>query len=252
MGAMTSETIEITMADGTAEAYLTRPDHGEHPAVLLYPDAIGLRPRIEEMADRIAGWGYVVLAPNIFYRSGRAAELRPDVDLSVAALREAWFATVRPRMEALTTALSRSDLDRYLSTLADLPGVAPGGVGVVGYCMGGRLSLLAAADRPDVVVAAGAFHPGGLVTDAEDSVHRRVGSVRAEVLLGHAKDDGSNPPAAIAALDQALAAAGVSSTSAVYDAVHGYSMSDTAAYDEAAAERHFRELEVLFAGTLGR
>ena len=56
-------TLEIGTPDGPAEAYLARPDDDGHPGVLLYVDAIGLRPRIEEMADRIASWGYVVLAP---------------------------------------------------------------------------------------------------------------------------------------------------------------------------------------------
>lgn len=247
---MSSETIEITTADGVAEAYVSRPGEGEHPGVLLHVDAIGLRPRIEEMADRVAGWGYVVLAPNIFYRFGRAAELRPDVDLSVAANRESFFARARPRIQALTATQSRADLAAYLATLLQLPGVRSGDVGVFGYCMGGRLALQAAADRPDLVAAAGAFHAGGLVTDAEDSVHRRVGSIRAEVLLGHAKDDGSNTAESIATLDAALADAGVRSTSAVYDATHGYSMSDTAAYDEAATERHFTELEALLGRAL--
>jgi hypothetical protein len=66
---MNSETIDVQTPDGTADCYLTRPsDDGPHPAVLLMIDAIGLRPRIEEMADRIARGGYVVLAPNVFYR----------------------------------------------------------------------------------------------------------------------------------------------------------------------------------------
>ena len=51
------------------------------PGVLFYIDAIGLRPQIEKMADRIASWGYVVLAPNVFYRDGSAAELAPKEDL---------------------------------------------------------------------------------------------------------------------------------------------------------------------------
>ena len=62
------------MPDGTAEAYLT----GTGPGVLFFIDAIGLRPQIAQMADRIAAWGYTVLAPNTLYRSGTAAETSPD------------------------------------------------------------------------------------------------------------------------------------------------------------------------------
>jgi carboxymethylenebutenolidase len=61
-------TLEIPTPEGPAEAYLTRPDDDEHPGVLFFGDAIGLRPRIEEMADRIASWGYVVLVPHVFHR----------------------------------------------------------------------------------------------------------------------------------------------------------------------------------------
>ena len=69
---MSSETIEIKTQDGTADAYLSKPDDGApHPGVLLLMDAFGVRPQIEQMADRIASQGYTVLAPNLFYRGGR-------------------------------------------------------------------------------------------------------------------------------------------------------------------------------------
>src|SRR5205807_9878177 len=74
--AMRSSTVDIRTPDGVADAYLTRPDEGErHPGVLFLMDAFGLRPRIEEMADRIAERGYAVLAPNVFFRAGRAPVL---------------------------------------------------------------------------------------------------------------------------------------------------------------------------------
>ena len=251
MRTMTSQTIEITMPDGVAEAYLSAPDGGRHPAVLCYVDGIGLRPRIEEMADRIAGWGYVVLAPNVFYRLGRAADLRPTADLSVPANREAFFASAGSRIAGHTTQQATADLDAYLDLLLSRPEVAPGAVGVTGYCMGGRLSLLAAAARPDVVAAAGAFHAGGLVTDAADGPHRRIGTARAEVFAAHAAHDPSNPPEAIAAFEQAMSDAGLTYTSEVFaGAPHGFTMSDTSAYDEQAAERHFRELRSLLDRTL--
>ena len=80
------ETTEVQAADGAAEAYLAgKPGD---PGVLFYIDAIGLRPQIEDMADRIASWGYVVLAPNVFYRDGAAADLAPKKDLREPGARE--------------------------------------------------------------------------------------------------------------------------------------------------------------------
>lgn len=248
---MTGETIEISTPDGIAEAYVARPDAGDHPGVLFYIDAIGLRPSIEEMADRIASWGYVVLAPNVFYREGTAEELAPTTDLTVAEHREAFFAGgVMARVARHTAAQARVDLDAYVTALQTHSGMT-GDLGVTGYCMGGRLALRAAASRPDVVAAAAAFHTGGLVTDAPDSVHRVLQGARAEIVAGHADNDGSNTPEQIVALDVALAAAGLTFTTAVYaGALHGYTMSDTSAFDAAAFERHFQELEDLFDRTL--
>lgn len=248
---MAGPTIEITTPDGVAEAYVSRPDDGAHPGVLFYIDAIGLRPRIEEMADRIASWGYVVLAPNVFYRDGTAADIAPTTDLTIPGNRDAHFQAVMPLVGAHTPAHARMDADAYIDTLLGLPGVSGRQIGVIGYCMGGRLAVRAAATRPDEVVAVGAFHMGGAVTDAEDSPHRVLGSARAELFVGHADNDRSNPPEAILALEAALDEAGLTYTSEVFeDAAHGYTMADTSMYDEAAAERHFREFEALLGRTL--
>ncbi|MGW0178855.1 dienelactone hydrolase family protein [Nocardia sp. NPDC003345] len=242
-------TIEISLSGGTAEAYAA----GEvGPGVLLYPDAIGLRPQIEQIADRIAGWGYVVLAPNIFWRSGRAADLAPTTDLRDPANRAAFFAGgVGARMAALTPEVLRADGAVWLDALRGLPGVTDTAAGATGYCFGGRAALALAAHRPAEIAAIGLFHTGGLVTDAPDSPHHDVPRVRAEVLAGHADNDQSSTPEQIEAFDAALAAAGVDHRTAVYpDATHGFTMADTSMYQEAGAERHYLELRELFDRTL--
>lgn len=241
--------IEIAFPGGSAEGYVS----GESgPGVLLFQDAIGLRPQIERMADRIASWGYVVLAPHVFWRDGRAADLAPTVDLRDPASREAFFASgVGERMARLTPDVLQADGDVWLETLHGLPGVSGTAVGATGYCFGGRIALHLAASRPDDIAAIGMFHTGGIVTEDAGSPHTEVPRIRAAVLAGHADNDGSNTPGQIAAFDAALAAAGVDHRTAVYpNALHGYTMSDTAAYQEEAAERHFRELRELFDRTL--
>lgn len=241
--------IEISLPGGSAEGYVSG---ASGPGVLLFQDAIGLRPQIERMADRIASWGYVVLAPHVFWRDGRAADLAPKVDLRDPASRDAFFASgVGERMARLTPEVLRADGDVWLDTLRGLPGLTGSTVGATGYCFGGRIALRLAAHRPDEVAAIGMFHTGGIVTDDPDSPHTEVPRVRAAVLAGHADNDGSNTPEQIAAFDAALESAGVDYRTAVYpDALHGYTMSDTAAYQEEAAERHFRELRELFDRTV--
>lgn len=250
---MISETIEIVVPDGVAEAYVSRPDVQEYPGVLLHVDAIGLRPRIEEMADRIASWGYVVMAPHAFYRDGTAAELAPTVDLRQPGAREDFFGEIMGRVRAHTPDRSDADLDAYIDALLSLEGVVGSAIGFTGYCIGGRMAIRAAGLRPDVIAAAGAFHAAGLVTDDADSPHRLVARANGEILAGHADNDRSNPPEAIAAFEAAMAVAGVAFSSAVYDgAPHGFTMADTSSYDERGSERHFHELEALLGRTLCR
>lgn len=69
--------LDIATRDGTADAYLAHPAAGTGPGVPLFVGAVGLRPRIEDMADRVASWGYVDLTPNVFCRNGIAG-LVPD------------------------------------------------------------------------------------------------------------------------------------------------------------------------------
>jgi carboxymethylenebutenolidase len=210
--------------------------------VLLIIDAIGLRPRIEEMADRIASRGYTVLAPNVFYRAGRAPVL-PLADFTDPDSRASFMQAVRPLMDELTPERIVSDGRAYLDYLADL---APGPAAITGYCMGGRLGWRIAAAYPERVVALGSFHGGGLVTDGPDSPHRSAAELKAELYLGHADQDASMTPDQIATLERALEDAGVRYRSELYTgALHGYTMSDTAVYDAEATERHFRELFAL-------
>jgi carboxymethylenebutenolidase len=242
------ETIEIAAPDGTAEAYLT--GEAGTPGVLLYIDAIGLRPRIEEMADRIASWGYVVLAPNVFYRDGRAADLAPTGDLRDPGRREQFFAAgVMDRVGALTPDRSGPDAEAWVGALTERAGDGP--LGVTGYCMGARLAVRTGGQFPGTVAAVGGFHGGRIVTDAPDSPHLAIAASTAEYAFGHADGDASMPLDQVAALEEVLQAADRPHLNEVYEgAAHGYTMADTSVYDEAATERHFNVLQGLLARTL--
>ena len=212
-------------------------------------DAFGLRPAIAEMADRIAADGYVVLAPNVLYRAGRAPVL-PVPDMADPEQRTSFLEAVRSLMGQLTPERLAADSAAYLDYLGEV--ASPGPVAITGYCMGGRVGWRIAAAHPDRVAALAAFHPGGLVTDAPDSPHRSAADVKAELYFGFADQDPSMSADQIAALERTLEKSGARYRSEVYDgARHGYTMADQAVYDEAAAERHFRELRALLERTLG-
>src|SRR4051812_48460327 len=246
--AMPGEHIDIATSDGIADAYLSRPDDQRHPGVLLLMDAFGLRPQIEKMADRIASHGFTVLAPNLFYRAGRSPVV--DLDgLDDAERRGAIFEKVMPLVGGLTAERVASDSSAYLQTLAEH---SDGPVAITGYCMGGRVGWRIATAHPQRVAALAGFHTGGLVTEEPDSPHRSASELQAEVFLGHADNDRSMTPEHIATVESALEDAGVTYRSELFaGAAHGYTMADTPAYDQAAAERHFTELFALLERTIG-
>jgi len=245
--------IEIPAAEGTAEALVARPSTatGPLPGVIFYMDAFGLRPRIQEMTQRIADWGYVVLAPNVFYREGSIAELAPAMDMSTQEGREAAGNAAFPRVGRLTPDKALPDIDAWVSAMAGLDGVAAGPVGTTGYCMGARLAVRTATSHPEAVAACGGFHGGGLATDEPDSPHLKLGNARARFVFGHADHDRSMAPDAVARLGEALQAAGLQASNEIYaGAPHGYTMADTSAFDPEATERHFQELRALLDATL--
>lgn len=237
-----AETIEIQTPDGPAEALLAG-ERGK-PGVLFYMDAIGLRPQIEDMVERIASWGYVVLAPNVFHREGRAADLAPEADLRDPETRESFMPVAMARVRALSPELAERDAEAWVRTLEEYAGDGP--IGVTGYCMGARLAVRTAGWYPGTVAAVGGWHGGGLVTDEPDSPHLALSSSTAEFVFGHADQDRSMPLEAVERLEQALQEADRPHVNEVYaGAAHGYTMADTSAYDHAAAERHYAGLKAL-------
>ncbi|MFJ9470817.1 dienelactone hydrolase family protein [Streptomyces caniferus] len=237
--------LDIPTPDGIADAYLAHPDDGEpHPGVLMYMDAYGLRPSLEELARHLAGHGYTVLVPNVLYRSGRAplVELPDHIGPSQ---RPEIFEQLLPIMRALTPDLAMRDAGGYLDWLAASPLVTDGPVGTTGYCMGGALAIRTAAAHPDRIGAAASFHAG------LDDPQTLVGGITAPLYFGHADQDHSMPPEQITILEQALDTAGVRYRSELYEgAHHGYTQADTAAYNAEADARHWRNLLELFGQNL--
>jgi carboxymethylenebutenolidase len=246
MAAVRGTSVDIPTQDGVADAYLTHPDDSSpHPAVLLYMDAFGLRPHLKKMADRLARAGYTVLAPNVFYRHGRAPVVElPDVIDPVR--RPEIFERLGPIMNSLTPDLAMRDADAYLRWLTACPLSTDGPVGITGYCMGARLALRTAGTYPERVAAMAGFHGGRLATDSPDSPHLLADRITAELYFGHADQDPSLPPEQINRLDEALTAAGVRHHSEIYPgAHHGFTQADTAAYDSTADKRHWTALLAL-------
>jgi carboxymethylenebutenolidase len=245
---VTAETIDITTADGTADAFFARPDgEGPHPGVILYMDAYGIRPALQDHVKRLARNGYCVLAPNVFYRSRRAPVLDDLEEMMRSEDRSALWAQLRPMIDQVTPEAAHRDSGAWLGFMHAADGVAAGRLGTVGYCMGGRLSLRMAGEYPEAIGAAATFHGGNMATDEEDSPHLSAVKATAELYIGHADNDGSMPPEQMARLTQALAEAHVRHTAELYvGAAHGWTQTDTPAYDELSTDRHWVRLLELF------
>jgi carboxymethylenebutenolidase len=239
---MREEKLQIKTADGVADGFLYAPD-GTSPgrSVLYYPDGIGIRPAFHEMARRLAGEGYTVLLPNIYYRTTAGPVFEMPLDFQDPKTRQ--------RFAELTGPLTPEAMERDALAYLDVLG-RTGRMGVVGYCLTGKMAMRTAAAAPDRVVAAASFHGGGLYTDDAASPHLALPRIKARLYFGHAENDNSMPTEAIAKLDAALAAWGGEYESEIYPARHGWAVPGHDVYDAVQAERHYVKLKALFAETL--
>ena len=233
----------ITTADGSCRITLAVPDGaGPWPAVVMYPDAGGVRPALREMAQRLSALGYVVLLPDVYYRRGEWAPFDMTTVFADDGERRRLFGL----MKSITGEVMEADAGAFFDYLAARPEVSGERFGTTGYCMGGRTSLMVAGRVPDRVAAAMSFHGGGLVSDDDSSPHLLADRIRAAVYVGAAEDDPSYTRAQSQTLDAALSAAGVDHVIEWYPAAHGFAVPDNAPYDASAAQRHWEAMQRFF------
>jgi carboxymethylenebutenolidase len=243
-------TTSIQTRDGQVPTSFFQPalSGGPWPAVLVYMDGRGIRPALFELAERIASAGYFVLLPDLFYRAGPYEAPSAQRFTAEPEFRKHWLATY---MASANPANVRCDTQAFLDFLAAQPEVRSLSIGTTGYCMGGGLSLAAAGNFPDRVIAAASYHGGNLATESADSPHLLASSIRARVYVAGAVEDASFPDEQKERLTLALEQARVDHIVETYPgAKHGWVPADSAVYDPTAAERHYETLLALFDATL--
>ncbi len=246
---MSREQVSIKTGNGDCRAWVFRPEgQGPWPAAIIYMDAPAIRPALFDFGERLAEHGYFTLLPDLFYRDGPYEPMDPSKLFADEAARSALFAKMG---KCVSVEAIRTDTGAFLEFLSGQPDVKGSKVGVTGYCMGARVALVAAAEFPDRILAAGGFHGGHLATDDPASPHLLAPKIKAKVYVGGADQDSGFPPEQKDRLAKALTDAGVDNRVEIYDgAKHGYTMPDLSVYDEPAAERHWREVLSLFDSTL--
>ncbi|MGY6499480.1 MAG: dienelactone hydrolase family protein [Acidimicrobiales bacterium] len=237
---MIERRIEVETDDGSMTTFVVHPEEdGPHPVVLYLMDAPSIRPALMDMASRLASVGYYVMVPFLFYRGSEYREFgQSDEDMH---LRRDLMGTVS--RDGIVT-----DARALLELAGSDPAASDGDIGAVGFCMSGRLVLALAQRMPERVAAVASIHGGGLVVpDRDDSPHRQLDQVRAEVYLGWADEDASAPVEHVPIMQSALTEAGVvHRIDVMHGALHGFAPPGGAHYDRAASERHWERIHAMF------
>lgn len=245
---VTETDIMVPTPDGSADAVLFHPGgSGSWPAVLMWPDILGLRPVFREMGRRLAAEGYTVLVPNPFYRTKRAPIVTGPFDFNKPE--------DRAKLEGLRDALTDAAIDRDASafiTFLDQQKQTnrKKGAGVQGYCFSGPFAFHTAAVRSDRIRAVGSFHGGGLVTKDANSPHLLIPKTKASFVVAIARNDDQKQPDAKDTLKATFAAAKRPAVVEVYPADHGWCVPGSQAYDQPSAERAWAELLRLYRANL--
>lgn len=242
--------VDIRTPDGVCDAMLFFP-RGAKPAaaVLVWPDAYGVRPASLAVGRRLAEQGYTALVVNQFYRTRRAPVFPPGFSFANPDDR----AEMMKLMAVLDQAATMRDASAFVAFLDAQPEVdGTKKIGTVGFCMGGKMTIWMAAAEPDRVAAAASFHGGGLVTDKANSPHKLIANTRASYHIAIAVDDDEKEPLAKIVLEQSFAITARPATMEVYPgAQHGWMMTDSPIYDAVQAERGWAAMLGLYERALG-
>jgi carboxymethylenebutenolidase len=245
---MSRTAVSITTRDGICPASVFTPASGAGPwpGIIFFMDGPGIRPAVWEMGQRLADYGYVVLLPDMYYRSGPYEPMVPGELFADPDLR----AGMMEKLQSLDRDKKISDTEAFIAFLAARPDVRGDRFGTTGYCMGGNISLTVAAAFPERLAATASFHGGNLAGESPESPHRFAAAITSRVYVAGAIEDASFPDEQKALLERTLEEAGVEHTVETYAARHGFAVPDMPTFDVAAADRHWAALAQLFGATL--
>lgn len=243
---MQERSIDVATRDGHMNTLVFHPDGpGPHPVVIHYMDSVGVREELADMCRRLATVGYYVLLPNLYYRKVR------HVDLDADRLRDPAYGEKLELMWTLNRSLTNTmiveDTAALLSFIDADPVARPERIGVVGYCLSGRLVYRVAGAYPDRIAAAASVYGARLVTDLPDSAHLLTERIKGEMYFACADHDDYVTRDDLALVDSLMKQHGVRGGIEFYPGTHhGFAFPCRRVHDKAAAERHWERLFDLF------
>jgi carboxymethylenebutenolidase len=240
---MFEDEVEVTTKHGRMPSFVASADReAPVPSVILFMDAPGIREELRNHARRIAREGYFCILPDQYYRLGT---LRFDLNRRDSAM----SSVITPARLSLTDAMIRDDTGGLLSYLDAQDRVRPGPVGMVGHCAGGRHVLTAARAFPMRIAAVGSLYPVDIVEERDESPHRNLAGISAELYVGFGAHDAASPPEKIAAFRGELERARLTHEVEVFDdAGHGFQFAERYddSYSAPAAEASWSKLFALW------
>lgn len=238
---MREEIIDAQTPDGPMAMPSFRPaDGGPRPGVIVVMEAFGVNPNIRGVARRFAEEGYAAVAPDLFHRSGR--------------LRFAPYDKLQEMREDLRSGgFGDASIDADVQAAVDRLRADPdvGRIGVVGFCLGGRVAMQSAIRASGLSAAAvyygGFMFPGGDTPDAFSAM--REAERLAVPVIGFFGEDDQNPtPEQARALDERLAALGKEHRFHYYEgAGHGFFCDDRDGHRPQAAADAWEKTLAFFA-----
>jgi carboxymethylenebutenolidase len=244
---LATERVTIPVDGGQMPGYLARPAQGgPFPAVVVWMEIFGVNSHIRDVTERVAREGYVALAPNFFHRTAPTIELGYDDAGMEAGLAE---------LHKLQTEQMIADARAALAFLRARPDVRGDRIGAMGFCIGGHMTYLTAAETD--VVAAASFYGGGIAAPqglgGGPAPVARTAKIRGRILCLFGGEDPLIPQDQVEAIRRALAEAGTRHEVVVYpDAQHGFFCDQRATYDAPSAQDAWERVKRLFAEELQR
>lgn len=240
----TTADVDVRTPDGVADCYFAHPLSGTHPGVLVWPDARGMRAAYRQMAQRLAESGYAVLVANPYYRGHRGPVLPEGADPRQGDT----MSVLRPLLAELSPATNTTDahaLMTFLDAQREVDTSRP--AATTGYCLGGPVTMIAAAEFPARIGAACSFHGVRLATEAADSPHLLVPKMKASYLFCIAEDDDAREPEVKNVLRRTFDAAKLEAEIEVYaGAMHSWCTPDSPVHHPAQAARAWSRMLALF------
>ena len=233
---VTNSTVQLNTSDGKMEAYVAQPkDGGTYPGIVVIQEAFGVNDHIKKVTERIAAEGYVAIAPDIFHREAERIIPYSEMPKAIAT------------MQRVVDSKAMEDVGAAIAHFKSQSNVKSGSIGVIGFCMGGRLTYLAAAHHNKDVKCAVPFYGGGIPM-GNPSPLSRTGEIKCPMYLFFGAKDQLIPLDQVSQIKAELTAKKVPFQMEIYpEPGHGFFCDDRGSYHEASAKDAWEKTKAFFA-----